>query len=101
MRPEEYPGARGHAFRFLRPRRLLPSDGGAARAVELHDFVATEAGLTAPAPEIRAGEVEGVAELDEHVERHHHAERVLAARIVDEVLDCDERPARRQCFIRE
>jgi hypothetical protein len=51
---------------------------------------ATEAGLRAPAAEVGERVVEGVAELDQHVERHEQAELMRAARVVDQVLDGDE-----------
>src|SRR5215468_10313182 len=50
-----------------------------------------EANFAAPPDEIGTGEVERVAELDQHVEGLHQAKRVLPSRIIDEVLDDDER----------
>ena len=49
---------------------------------------------------MRPGVVERVAELDQHVQRHQEAEGVLAAGVVDEVLDRDERAARGQRLVR-
>ena len=66
------------------------------RDPRVDDLRPAEAGLAAPAREVGAGEVERVAELDQHVQRHHQPEGVLAPRVVDQVLDDDERAARRQ-----
>src|ERR671911_701153 len=49
---------------------LLVGDGGAGRAGERHDIYLFEPGLFAPFSEVAACEIEGVAELDQHVERH-------------------------------
>ena len=40
---------------------------------------------------------ERIAEFDQHVERHEQAKDVFAPGIVDESLDGNQRPARRQC----
>lgn len=52
---------------------LLIRDRGAAGADQVEDFVAFESGFLAPAPEVGAAKVEGVAELNRHVERHEEA----------------------------
>src|SRR3954470_23335416 len=72
---------------------LLVGDGGAGRAGERHDVYLFEPGLFAPSGEVAACEIKGVAELDQHVERHEQPERVLAASVVDDVLDDDVSPA--------
>src|SRR6266853_6756752 len=69
---------------------LFIGDGGAGGAGEVDDLEAFEAGVLAPAAEIRAGIIEGVAEFDEHVQRHQQAEDVFAARVVDEGFDGDQ-----------
>ena len=52
-----------------------------------------------PSGEIAAGEVERVTQLDEHAERHHQPEDVLAPGVVNEGFDDDESPAVRQRII--
>jgi len=44
-----------------------------------------------PSAVVGATEIAGVSELDEHVERHHQTEDVLATVVVDDVLDRDQR----------
>src|SRR5262245_17297941 len=61
--------------------RLLVGDGRAGRAGEGDRLEAAEPCVRAPLPEVGAGEVERVAELDEHVQGHQQAERVLAPRV--------------------
>src|SRR5262245_26980241 len=79
---------------------LLVRDCCARRADERHDRAAAEARLGAPAVEVRTGEVERVAELDQHVERDEQAEEVLTPLVVDEGLHGDERATRRQRLVR-
>src|SRR5215203_4998982 len=74
-----------------RDRCLLVCDCGAGRTCQGADVDLAEAHLATPAGVIAACVIEGVAELDQHVERHHQPERVLAASIVDQELDCDQR----------
>ena len=62
----------------------------------MNDFEAFEADLAAPFAEVRTGVIKGVAEFDEHVERHQQALDVLAAGVVDERFDGHERAAGRQ-----
>ena len=62
----------------------------------MDDLEAFEADFAAPFAEIRAGVIEGVAELDEHVQRHQQALDVLAPGVVDERFDGHERAAGRQ-----
>src|SRR5581483_12327779 len=71
----------------------LVRDRRAGRRRERDHARLTEADLRTPAGEVGTGEVERIAELDQHVERHHQPEGVLAAGVVDQVLDRDERPA--------
>jgi hypothetical protein len=61
------------------------------------DLDVAEAGLSTPPGEIAAGEAEGVTELDQHVQRHHQREHVVAPGVVDEVLDDDERSPGSRC----
>src|SRR5688500_17496606 len=70
---------------------LLVGNTGTRRTGQRQDLNILEARFSAPLGEITAGEVEGVAELDQHVERHHQSKRVFAASVVDQVLDDDER----------
>jgi len=88
---------RPNGKRITRLTGLDPNHG----AGEGEDLDLREAGVLAPCAVVVAREVEGVAELDEHVERHHHAERVLPARVVDDVFHRDERAARRKRIVRE
>jgi hypothetical protein len=83
------------------PRALLVRNRDAAWTSQMQDFVALEPRLSTPAPEVFAREVEGVSELDKHVERHQQAERILPPRIINEVLDCDEGPVVRQRLVGE
>jgi len=62
----------------------------------MHYLEALEADLSAPAPDVGPGIVERIAELDQHVQRHEQAEDVLAAGIVNECFDGDERAAGRE-----
>jgi hypothetical protein len=55
----------------------------------MEDFVAFESDFFAPAPEIGAAKVKGVAELDQNVERHQQAKGVFAP--IDDILHGDER----------
>src|SRR5436309_8356872 len=69
---------------------LLVRDRRARRGRQRDHAHLAEPDLRAPGREVSAGEVEGVAELDQHVERHHESEGVLPAGVVDEVLDRHE-----------
>ena len=69
---------------------LLVRDRGARGTGEWHDVYLFEPGLLAPAGKVAAREVKRVAELDQHVERHQQPERVFAAGVINDVLDCDE-----------
>src|SRR5262249_51827620 len=75
---------------------LLVRDGRARMAGQGQHRAALEAGIRAPGTEVRTGEVESVAELDQHVERDEQAEQVLAPLVVDQVLHGDERSAHRE-----
>ncbi len=63
--------------------RLLVRHRRATRSRERDDLEALEARFGAPFAEVGARVVERIAELDQHVERHQQAERVLASFIVD------------------
>ena len=63
---------------------------------EVDDFEAFEADFAAPLAEVRAGIIEGVAEFDEHVQRHQQALDVLAAGVVNQRFDGHQRAAGRQ-----
>src|SRR5689334_11288251 len=81
----------------LRPTSaLLVGDAGAGGAGERHDLNLAKAGVATPPGKLCARVIEGVAELDQHIQRHHQPERILAPGIVDQVLDHDERPPFRQ-----
>ena len=62
----------------------------------MDDFKAFEANFAAPLAEVRAGIVERVTELDEHVQRHEQALNILAPRVVNQRFDGHERAAGRQ-----
>src|SRR5688500_9032113 len=66
--------------------QLLVGDAGTGGAGERHDLNVAEAGFFAPAGEVGAGVVERVAELDQHDQGHDQPERVVAARVVNDVL---------------
>ena len=76
--------------------RLFVSYASTRRPSQWNHFGPAEANLATPPGEISTGEVEGVAEFDQHVERHHQSEGVLPPGVVDNVLDDDERTAGRQ-----
>ena len=57
--------------------------------------VVVKPGLLHPAGAVGAGVVEAARRLDEHVQAHHQAERVLRSVVVDDRLVDDERAARR------
>src|SRR3954462_13257180 len=79
---------------------LFVGDTGTCRPSPRDHLGAGEAHLTTPAEEISGSEIEGSAELDQHVERHHQAKCVLTSGIIDEVLDDNKRAARSQCIVR-
>ena len=62
----------------------------------MDDFKAFESHLAAPLAEVRAAEVEGFAEFNEHVQRHEQPLHILAPRIVNERFDGHQRAAGRQ-----
>ena len=68
---------------------VFVSDASAGRSGEREGLEVAKTDVSAPCGEVAGGEVKGVAELDEHVERHHEPERVFAASVVDEVFDDD------------
>ena len=72
--------------------RLLVGDCQAGRTSQRHDLDLRKSDFFAPASEVRAGEVESVAKLDEHVERHHQPEYILASGVVNHVFDNHECP---------
>ena len=59
----------------------------------MDDLEAREARRAAPLAEVRARVVKGIAEFDEHVQRHEQAEDILPPRVVDQRLDRDQRAA--------
>src|SRR6266540_6753048 len=66
----------------------------------MDDFKASESHLAAPLAEVRAAKVEGLAEFNEHVQRHEQTKNILAPRIVDDVLDGHECATRRKRVVR-
>ena len=62
----------------------------------MDDLEPLESRFPAPGLKVRARIIEGVAELDQHVERHQQPEKVLAPRVVDERLDRYKSAARLQ-----
>src|SRR5215468_9435023 len=73
-----------------RGRILLVGDRGAGRTAEGQDGEASKARLGAPGAKIGAGEVEAIADLEQHAERHQESEGIHASLVVDQVLDGDE-----------
>src|SRR6476661_4854270 len=76
------------AQRGSRPGRrpavpLLVGDARAGRTGEREHLRLPEPRLLAPAGEVGPCEVERLAELDQHVERHQQPEGVLTAGVVD------------------
>ena len=67
-------------------KRLFVGDGDARWTSKRNHFALGKAALRRPICELRTGEVEGIAELDEHVEGHKQAERILPSFVVDEVF---------------
>ena len=59
----------------------------------MNSFKTLESCLAAPLPKIRAAEIEGLTELDEHVQGHEQAENILAPLIVDKIFDGHESAA--------
>ena len=85
-----------------RMKLLFVSDGGARRTSKRNHFALGKAALRRPIGELRAREVERIAELDEHVEGHKQAERILSSVVVDDVFNGDERAAsRKRCSVSE
>src|SRR5262249_25956681 len=78
----------------------LVCNGGAARAAEGQYGNALKARLGAPAPKVCGSEIEGIAELEQHGQRHEQAEDVRATLVIDQVLDGDEDAASRQGLVR-
>ena len=75
---------------------LFVSDGGARWTFKRNYFALGKAALRRPIRELRAREVECIAELDEHVEGHEQTERILPPVVVDDVFNGDERATRRK-----
>src|SRR5215468_4570027 len=78
-----------------RGRILLVGDRGAGRTAEGQDGEASKARLGAPGAKIGAGEVEAIADLEQHAERHQESEGIHASLVVDQVLDGDEHDSER------
>ena len=76
-----------------RPPWLLIRHRRAGCSREMDDLNPAEPNLQIPSAEIGTGEIEGFAELDQHVQRHEQAEDIFAAGIVDEGLDGAQRAA--------
>src|SRR5215472_1526109 len=106
------PGKPGHSWNeAMTLKRMFPPRGrkiadpsfvGHCRARwpgQMNHLEALEADLGAPEAEVGARIIEGVAEFDEHVERHQQTKNVLAAGIVNKRLEGDESAARRQRVI--
>src|SRR4030095_9481208 len=62
----------------------------------MNHFCLSEANLAAPAKEISRREIECIAKLDQHIERHHKPKSILAPCVIDEVFYDDKRSAWRQ-----
>jgi hypothetical protein len=70
--------------------RLLVGNRCTGRSRQGQYFIPAEACFLAPTCKIRTGEIERVAEFNEHIERHQQAEQVGAPLVIDEMLDRDE-----------
>src|ERR1700688_4807991 len=81
---------------FAVGRRLLVRNCRTRRAFEMDHLKALKAYFAAPPAEIRPGIVEGIAEFDEHVQRHEQSEKIFAAGVVNQGLNSDQGAARRQ-----
>src|SRR5207248_3442604 len=66
---------------------LLVGNCRASWAVKVNDFEVSEADFRAPPAKIRRGIVKGIAELNQHVQRHQQSEDVLATSIVNKGFD--------------
>ena len=66
---------------------------------KVNNFEAFEADFAAPFAEIGTGIIKGIAEFDEHVERHQQALDVLAAGVVNQRFDGHQRTAGRQSVV--
>src|SRR5437763_15929147 len=87
--PSDVDRLRRRSVRTTR-RHLLVRNRSAGRTGEREDLGLLKPSLTAPASKVSAREVESVSELDQHIERHEQPEHVLAASVVDHVLDGNE-----------
>src|ERR1041384_1368784 len=76
-------------FSFVSHRR-------AGWAGEVNDFKAFEADFAAPLAEVRARIIEGVAEFDEHVQRHEQTLHILAPRVINQRFNGHQCAAGRQ-----
>jgi hypothetical protein len=73
-------------------RLLLDADDHRIGPVEMLDMGLAESHLAHPRSTICAREVEASLGLDQHVQAHQQAERILPALVVDDSLINDERP---------
>ena len=71
---------------FIRDRR-------AAWTGQVQQLKLFKTDFLAPAFIIGKGVIKGVAEFDQHIKRHQETKGVRPPRIVDDILDGDERPA--------
>ena len=62
----------------------------------MNDFETFEADFAAPFFKIGGRIIERIAEFDQHVERHQQTKDILAARIIDQGFDGNERAAGRK-----
>jgi len=60
------------------------------RTGEVHDLKPVEAGLPAPRPKVGSRVVEGIAELNQHVQRHEQIKDVFAPRIINQRLNGEQ-----------
>src|SRR2546427_1023837 len=81
------------------PRRLLVCHACTGGACQRNHLGPTEANLATPPEEVSSPEVERVPELDQHIERHHEPERVLASRVLYQAFNDDERGSRKQGLV--
>ena len=99
-----YTGARPKETKSLYEKRrsrfaLLICDSGAGWSRQVDNFKAPEAYFATPLFKISGRIIECFAEFDEHVERHEQAEDIVAARVIDQRFDDNERAARLQRIV--
>jgi hypothetical protein len=76
----DYNGWSRTQHRVFASQRLFPRARGAGRSRELDYVHLVETHFDAPLSVVSAGESKGIAELDQHVQRHPQAKQILVPR---------------------